>query len=83
MLKEDVEARLRRRGVLDIDNMHRIGSRATVLATRFDNILVLGTPVGLGRLRDIGCVDRRNLVTAQPALAQHAAIILREGQAHG
>ncbi len=83
VLKEDIDSNLRRRGVLSPKEMRQIGSRMNVLATRFDNILVLRDPVGISRLRDIGCVDRRNLVTAQQVGNEHAATILQEGRAHG
>lgn len=81
MFKRDVAPSVRRRGVVEESTLERLSTSNTVAATTFDNIMVFKCPVPLRRLREIGCVDRANFVTARPVSARKLAQILKEGQA--
>ena len=77
--KSNITSRVLRRGVLRDNLLERMGSGPDVALTVFDNIMLFEHPVGLARLREIGCADRANLVTARPVTANQLAIITQEG----
>ena len=82
MLKRDVSPSVRRRGVVEATTLEHLSTSATVAATTFDNIMPFKRPVPFRRLREIGCVDRANLVTARRLSGEHLTHILRESEAY-
>ncbi len=82
-MKKTIPSNVERRGVLDKKALDRISATEKVAVTRFDNIMMFEKPVRLARLREIGCVDGSNLVTARRVSPEHLAMILDQGQANG
>ena len=73
----------KRRGVLDAGGLKHIGASKSKLVTSFDNIMVFKKPVSLGKLREIGCADGANFVTAKQISSHHLIEIIREGLKNG
>lgn len=76
---DQVNPDMKRRGVLDANGLRHIGVGKRKLATAFDNIMAFKTPVPLNKLREIGCVDGANFVTAKRIEPHHLKKILDEG----
>jgi len=53
------------RGVLSQADIQTMANGADLCVTEFDNLLKFRTPVPLARLKEIGCADGANLVTAK------------------
>lgn len=70
---------IKRRGVLNSDTMKYIGNSEAKLVTAFDNIMVFRKPVTLVRLREMGCADGANFITAKRIEPHHLATIINEG----
>jgi hypothetical protein len=81
--KDEVEPMVVRRGVLETNALSRLSATGKIAATTFDNIMLMEQPVGLDRLRQIGCVDGANLVTARKISADHMLAILKDGRPNG
>jgi predicted nucleic acid-binding protein/ribosomal protein S18 acetylase RimI-like enzyme len=67
-----------RRGAV-VDNLSTLTRSKRVLATTFDNLIVLRKPVILKKLREIGCVTKSNFVSATPISAIHLTAIVEAG----
>ena len=80
-LKELVSSASQRRGVLDVKSLKRLGSDEKIAVTRFDNLIMLRRPVSLARLRELGCADRSNFVTAKRLDGKQVVAILKEAAA--
>jgi hypothetical protein len=68
---------LQRGGV--IEDVEAISKSSRVLATTFDNLVILRKPVSFKMLRQIGCVTATNFVSATPITAKHLAAIIGAG----
>jgi GNAT superfamily N-acetyltransferase/predicted nucleic acid-binding protein len=79
--RESVSSASQRRGVLDAKTLKRLGSDEKVAVTRFDNLIMLRRPVSLARLRELGCADGSNFVTAKRLDGTQVIAILKEGEA--
>jgi hypothetical protein len=75
-----VSPELARRGVLTTQEIAGLSTTGTTALIYFDQLMRLTRPVCLGRLRDLGCVDRANLVTARRIPTSAALSILEEGK---
>jgi hypothetical protein len=62
-----------------VKNLSILTKSKRILATTFDNLLPLKSPVSLKKLREIGCVNRTNFVTATSITASHLAAIVEAG----
>lgn len=78
---DSVPERLQRGAV--VENPKIFTKSGRVLATTFDNLIVLKTPVTLARLRQIGCVSKANFVSATRISAKHLQAILEAGNSNG
>jgi hypothetical protein len=67
-----------RRGAV-VENLGILTKSKRVLATTFDNLVVLKKPVSLRKLRQIGCVTKANFVSATPISATHLTAIVDAG----
>jgi ribosomal protein S18 acetylase RimI-like enzyme len=83
LTKDQMGDDIKKRGVLDEQGFQYIGLGTAKLATTFDNIMVFRNPVGLKRLREIGCADGANFVTARSVTPSHLQKIIAEGMSHG
>ena len=70
-----------RRGVLNPIHLEQMGRDEKITVTAFDNLMMLRNPVGLVRLRQLGCADGSNFVTAKRVDPKQVATILEEGEA--
>ena len=70
---------LHRRGVVDKNILRHICSSDTVIATTIDNIMTFKSAVGLRRLRELGAIDKANLVTARALRPEQLIQIVEEG----
>lgn len=77
--KTAISAELLRHGVLDSEELMDLMASESVAVTTFDNVMALDRPVRLGRLRQIGCVDGSNLVTAKSIIHEQLVMIVQEG----
>lgn len=68
-----------RRGVLDASTIHGMGRTAQVTVTELSEPMIFERPVTLEELRNIGCVDGTNFVTARSISSDHLRIILSLG----
>jgi hypothetical protein len=50
-----------------------------ILATTFDNLVILQKPVSFKKLRELGCVTGANFVSATPITAKQLASIVHAG----
>jgi hypothetical protein len=78
--KRQIATALIESGVLDVDELSQMTAGEQVAATTVDNVLRLRTPVGLRRLRELGCIDGANLVTSRAISADQLQQIISEGQ---
>lgn len=63
--KSEIASVLLRHGVLELDEIKRIGKNDLIASTVFDSLIRLRRPVPLSVLRKIGAVDGAQLVTAR------------------
>lgn len=82
ILKEEVDHEIKKRGVLEDKTIKKVSVGKHVLAITFDNIMVFNKPIGFERLKQLGCVDGTNLVTAQQISQEQLLKIIEEGQVH-
>jgi ribosomal protein S18 acetylase RimI-like enzyme len=83
LTSDQVSSDTKRRGVLDSKTLKNIGRSKTKLVTAFDNIMAFKKPVSLHRLREIGCADGANFITAKRFEPHHMRIIVHEGLKNG
>ncbi|MHA1598257.1 MAG: GNAT family N-acetyltransferase [Alphaproteobacteria bacterium] len=76
---DQVNSDMRRRGVLDTEALQCIGNSEAKLVTAFDNIMAFKKPVHLYKLREIGCADGANFVTAKRIEPHHLIRVINEG----
>ena len=77
--KRQLPENILRRGVIENSELGEITVNEKIAVTRFDNVMLLPRTVSLPRLRDLGCVDGSNLITARRITDEQTAMILREG----
>ena len=68
---------LQRGGV--VDDIEALTKSDRILATTFDNLLVLNKPVSFKKLRELGCVSGANYVSATPITAKQLVSIVQAG----
>jgi ribosomal protein S18 acetylase RimI-like enzyme len=78
-IKKEISSELFRHGVLDSDDLTELTASDTVAVTTFDNVMPLGQPVRLDRLRQLGCVDDLNLICARPLTHEQLRAVIEEG----
>lgn len=71
---EDMPEEIRRQGV--VDDVRRLTTANKILATTFDNIVALKNPVSLQKLREIGCANGANFVSATTITDTHLKSIV-------
>ncbi|HEY9081591.1 GNAT family N-acetyltransferase [Magnetovibrio sp.] len=76
---DQVNSDMKRKGVLDEEGLKRIGNSETKLVTAFDNIMPLKNSITLKRLREIGCADGANFITAKRIKPDHLIMVINEG----
>ena len=67
-------------GVLDEQELTEITSGEQLAAITFDNVMKLKQPVGLNKLRELGCVDGANAVTSRTISSAQLQQLIKEGQ---
>jgi GNAT superfamily N-acetyltransferase len=77
--KSQIAATLLDGGVVAEDEIQSLSSGELIAATTVDNVLKFRTPVPLKDLRELGCVDRSNLITSKAITAEHLGKILSKG----
>lgn len=82
MSKGAVLPNLYRHAVLSPSDVDRIIQAPSVLATTFDNLLVLPKPVRIERLRQLGCADPANFVTSCQMTPEQVLSIVEEGSSY-
>jgi hypothetical protein len=70
-----------RRGVLSSEEVKGVSASNRTGLTFFNQLFRFEFPVGLSRLRELGCADGANFVTARQIDEVAATIILEEGKA--
>lgn len=73
----------KRKGVLDAVGLKHIGVSESKLATAFDNIMPFKKAVPLDKLREIGCADGANFVTAKRIASHQLVRVIHEGMKSG
>ncbi len=81
--KTDALEKVLRRGVLDQRSLEERSVGRKVTETSFDNIFVLKSPVPLKRLRELGCADSSNLVSAKVISFEKLIEVIKEGRVDG
>lgn len=76
--KDQLSQTILRRCVVDNDDLNEITGNEKVAVTRFDNVMLLPRKISLAFLRDLGCVDGSNLISARRIVDQQTAAIFRE-----
>jgi predicted nucleic acid-binding protein/GNAT superfamily N-acetyltransferase len=69
-----------RRGVLSSEEIGALSVSGRTALTFFNHVMRLAKPVGLSRLRTLGCVDGTNFVTARRIEESAAFAIIQEGE---
>lgn len=72
-----------RRGVLNSRSLERRSVSHKVTETSFDNVFVFKTPVPLKRLRELGCADGSNLISARAISFEKLIEVVKEGRIDG
>jgi hypothetical protein len=67
-------------GVLDEQELSEITAGQQLAAITFDNVMKLRRPVGLNKLRELGCVDGSNAVTSRGITPNQLQRVIEEGQ---
>ncbi len=78
--KSQIEATLLDGGVVAEEDIKNLTSGELIAATTVDNVLKLRKPVPLKHLRELGCIDKSNLVTSKSITSDQLAKILSKGQ---
>ncbi|MGY4189153.1 hypothetical protein [Bradyrhizobium sp. USDA 4459] len=68
---------LQRGGV--VDDIKALTKSDRILATTFDNLVILHKPVSFRKLQELGCVSGANFVSATPITAKQLALIVHAG----
>lgn len=72
--------KVKQRGVLDDRTLEQRSVGEKVTETSFDNIFLFNSPVTLKRLRQLGCLDGSNLVTAKTISFDKLSQVIKEGR---
>jgi GNAT superfamily N-acetyltransferase len=70
------------RGVLTEAEIRSMARGGELCVTEFDNLMRFRSPVSLGKLKEIGCADGANLVTARPIVSEALASLIHLGEPH-
>ena len=70
-------------GVLDEQELTEITAGEQLAAITFDNVMKLKRPVGLSKLRELGCVDGSNAITSRAITTVQLQRVIDEGQGTG
>jgi GNAT superfamily N-acetyltransferase/predicted nucleic acid-binding protein len=81
--KVEAISKVKRRGVLDDRALEQRSVSPTVTEISFDNIFLFKNPVMLKRLRELGCADGSNFVTAKLISFDKLAQVVAEGHING
>lgn len=81
--KAEALGKVKRRGVLDDRTLEQRSVGKEVTETSFDNIFLFKSPVPLERLRQLGCIDGSNLVSARTISFDKLTQVVREGRIDG
>jgi len=81
--KADALGKVQQRGVLNNRTLEMRSMGHDVTETSFDNIFVFSSPVPLKRLRELGCADGSNLISARPISFDKLIQVVREGRIDG
>lgn len=77
--EENVDALSRERGVLDAKELATITKAKNACVTEFDQLFLFENPVPLAQLKEIGCADDSNLVTARSIASEAGLRLIRMG----
>ena len=77
VLKDATSEQLQRGGV--VGDLKKLTKLPRILASTFDNLVRLERPVPLNELREIGCADGANFVTATSISWAHLLAIVNAG----
>jgi predicted GNAT superfamily acetyltransferase len=77
--KQEVASALLRHGVLSVEEIEALSTRAVVAATIFDSVICFRNPISLSCLRELCCVDGANLVSARRLTTEQLNAIIRKG----
>lgn len=78
--QNDAENLARERGVLSASEVQGIAKGDEVCVTEFDNIMMFAKPVPLKVLKEIGCADNANMVTARCLNSEAVFALIEAGQ---
>lgn len=81
--KVEALGKVMQRGVLDDRTLEQRSVGAGVTETSFDNIFLFKSPVPLKRLRQLGCADGSNLISARTISFDKLAQVVKEGRIDG
>lgn len=81
--KVDALDKVQRRGVLDERTLETRSVGHKVTGTSFDNIFIFKAPVPFKRLRELGCADDSNLVSAKSISFEKLVQVVKEGRIDG
>lgn len=81
--KVEALGKVKQRGVLDDRTLEHRSVSKEVTETSFDNIFLFKSPVALKRLRELGCADGSNLVSARAISFDMLAQVVKEGRIDG
>jgi GNAT superfamily N-acetyltransferase len=70
------------RGVLSEAEIRSMARGGDLCVTEFDNLMRFRKPVSLAKLKEIGCADGANLVTARPISSEALASLILLGEPH-
>ncbi|HEY4359712.1 MAG TPA: GNAT family N-acetyltransferase [Bryobacteraceae bacterium] len=78
--KPQIASHLRAQGVLGDNQLQRVSQQVSVGVLVFDSVMKFYNSVGLAKARELGCVDGRNLVTAQRIDSSKVGLLLGLGE---
>jgi hypothetical protein len=78
--KSQISATLLDGGVVAEEDIRNLSSGELIAATTVDNVLKLRKAVSLRELRELGCIDKSNLITSRPITSDQLQRILSKGQ---
>ncbi|CAO3459421.1 hypothetical protein [Azospirillum argentinense] len=81
--KIEALGRVMQRGVLDDRTLGQRSLSKEVNETAFDNIFLFKSPVSLKRLRQLGCADGSNLISARAISFDKLVQVVKEGRIDG
>lgn len=81
--KMEALGKVKQRGVLDDRTLEQRSVGEEVTETSFDNIFLFKSPVALKRLRQLGCADGSNLISAKTISFDRLAQVVKEGRIDG